>query len=198
MGDKPWKRHERDTAEFFGTARALHGLDRDRGEVATDVFVDVDKWLSSAPVPNAALIVECKFSDKDSSSNKSWPCFMLDEISKESHLERLKIRPLIVLRDGWIWIRLEDFPELFWLLHKPKQLLDNPFWRNYEVRHVNKEICEFFDAAMGQACAAKLPLNSLGKPYDSRYHVVSVGTNARVTKAIGISPEVFHTVNTPV
>ena len=58
MSDKPWKKHERETARVFGVPRRTRGDNFSRSDV--EVLVDIGTWLDKACHPSY-LIVECKY-----------------------------------------------------------------------------------------------------------------------------------------
>lgn len=58
MTDKPWKKHERETARVFGVPRRTRGDNFSRSDV--EVLVDIGTWLDKA-CQTSYLIVECKY-----------------------------------------------------------------------------------------------------------------------------------------
>ena len=60
MADTSWKRHERETARYFGTRRRLRGHDFSVSDV--EVLVDINEWLGQTDDFKPLLIVECKYS----------------------------------------------------------------------------------------------------------------------------------------
>lgn len=185
--DKAWKRHEREVAGFFGTQRALHGIDRDQGEVQTDVFVDGAVWGKETTgvdlFHDYAFVIECKYTKQGSSSN-SWMLHDLAEISKEPGVRNQCIIPLVVTRDGWHWIQLPNMSSYLHVMHnegfKKEQVIDA-----FDIRHLNRQMSTFFDSAIQQARDAHIPRRSDGSSYTRRYHAVCVGSNARLPKCIG-------------
>lgn len=197
MADKPWKKHERDVAKFFETDRALHGIDRSNGEVLTDVFVDLYEWFyESDPLPlekskfaNTALFVECKYTDKDASSN-DWVLRLIKSISDEPGIKKSNVIPVIVTSDGWHWIQLTYFG--FYLTAMANRFSPGKFMYYFEVRHINKKMSKFYKSAIEQARMASVP-NRLASndPFTHRMHTVCVGSNARLPKCIGMPPGDF-------
>ena len=59
MTDKPWKRHERETARYFRVPRRVRGNDFSVSDV--EVLVNVDEWLSKEVYRDSFIIVECKY-----------------------------------------------------------------------------------------------------------------------------------------
>jgi hypothetical protein len=192
--DKAWKAHERAVAEFFGTRRALHGVDRDQGQVLTDVFVDGSNLVRGYPIAeDYAIFIECKYTGKGSSSN-AWMLSEIAEIARQMKKDKKEIRSLPGLRtrDGWTWIRLEDFETyLPFLTGKVKELPGPTPSESYLFKIVekNKKMSKFFYNAIEQAKLAELPKRPGKPPYTHRMHLVCVGSNLRVAKCVGIPPE---------
>lgn len=203
MGDKSWKRHERTVARHFGTERALHGLDRDKGEVHTDVFVDVHDWYinkgHTAPEEEldrpTCLVVECKYSSKKSGNRNDWPCEEIHAVWKDRAVKGCDVIPIFVTRDKWIWCKLDDLFEVY------QHLFEEPVgagtvFRKFLVRHVNREMSSFFKDAFDEALTAYLPeRRGVRKPFARKLHVICVGTNARLPKAVGIPPGALEHVS---
>lgn len=192
--DKAWKKHERDVAGFFGTQRALHGIDRDQGDVQTDVFVDGRAWNQhlidsnkARPLSfcNYAFFIECKYTKKGASSN-SWMVRALDKIHKEPVM-KTGVMPILVTRDGWHWVQLPYF-HLYLDAVRTNHMSAKSVISMTDVRHVNKDMSTFFANAIAQATLANLPYRAGDTPYSHRFHAVCVGTNERMVKCIGIPP----------
>jgi len=192
VADQGWKRHEREVAGFFGTQRALHGIDRSDGQVDTDVFVDGAVWKPSVSwAKELALVVECKYTKAGSSSN-AWMLPLIQGIKKEAGVKEAKAPVVIHTKDSWTWMQIEDF-ELYLVRdvfgRTKKHIVGYPVASTFgsEVRHINKNMSEFFRSAMGQADLAVLP--SRDPSYKTRMNVVCVGSNARLPRCIGLGPQ---------
>jgi hypothetical protein len=183
--DMSWKRHERETAEFFGTRRALHGIDRVQGEVQTDVFVDGAEWDGTKECSikrDFAFIIECKYTSNGASSN-SWMMQELACLSKEPAVKSQGLLPILVTRDNWHWVQIDNFQKY---LRYPL-FTDLSIVNTLEVRHKNKEMSMFFVDAIEQAKMAMIPGRDI--PFTYRFHAVCVGSNARLPKCIGVPPK---------
>lgn len=181
MADKGWKRHERQVAEFFNTERALHGIDRVKGEVQTDVFADVQKWIGTPVFDEpTGLVIECKYSTKSSSNSNDWPCRRLSELKKEQAFGYVT---LMVTKDGWVWCQLDDFLTVFVDLFVNGESLSYLLGK-YEVRNINKSMSSFFEDALGQALVSVAHIEA-GEYYKKAYPMVCVGSNARLPRVIG-------------
>lgn len=192
--DKPWKQHERTVAEFFGTRRALHGIDRDgAGEVETDVFAHFGEWYRSqieeigcAP-PKWGIVVECKFNSKTATAGNDWMLYGLKEIASEPVFKKKDfLYPMIITRDGWRWIQLKDmlhYTEDF-IFDSETDTTVNHIPDRWYIKHVARDMSNFFTSAMDQARAAKV-----SKEYGMVIRTVCVGSNAHLPKAIGFAPD---------
>ncbi len=59
MGDKAWKRLERDVAKYFGTQRRVRGADF--GESDIEILATFKDWLGEPFRSDIGLAVECKY-----------------------------------------------------------------------------------------------------------------------------------------
>lgn len=192
MADKAWKAHERNVAKFFGTTRALHGMDRKIGEVNTDVFVDASSRPPFYDKIKACYAVECKYSSRSSKLANDWPSRELAKVLKQIPFCKDRVVPMILTKDRWIWTSLEDIDYLLCMLMNSyyKDLHGtypfSPF--DIEVRHINKNMSSFFEKAFQQALDSN---KELKKEFDLSLHFVCVGSNARLPKAIGFPLDKF-------
>lgn len=186
--DKAWKAHERNVAEFFGTRRALHGVDRDQGQVLTDVFVDGEALVVDDVkiAPDYAMFIECKYTAAGSSSN-AWMLSEIAEIARNMKKKKDVRLPALKTRDGWVWVRLEDFFEYLCFCTGVAEGISIDCLFNVVPK--NKKMSKFFLNAIGQAKLAELPKRPGKPPYSHRMHVVCVGSNLRISKCVGIPPE---------
>lgn len=61
MASQAWKRHERETARYFGTRRRVRGGDFSMSDA--DIVVNVDDWVfdGTGKLPKLSIVVECKY-----------------------------------------------------------------------------------------------------------------------------------------
>jgi len=205
MAEKPWKVHEKVTAKFFNTRRAIHGVDRGTGRVDTDVFVDVEEWISEPDITfhpqvrTSCIVVECKYISKTAGRSGDWPIRRLHEMWKETPKPagRERPAPLIITQDRWVLCRLDDFVDI-WLdfysgIYRPGKGMTMLY--NYSIRHVKQTMSKFMVSAIEQAYGATLPaIDSLGrsKTYERVMHAVCLGSNARMSKVLCIPDPVIY------
>lgn len=97
---KAWKRHELETAKFFGTSRRNRG--NDFGVSDVEVLVDTNDWLDRSNPQGPFIVVECKYSKKMG---------IVNEYKKLSSMTE-NDSPMIKIGD-YIVGNLEDFKEIY-------------------------------------------------------------------------------------
>jgi hypothetical protein len=136
MGDKSWKRLERDVAEYFGTSRRLRGADFGTSDI--EILAVVKEWLPELPLSDKlTLAVECKY-------RKAHP--IVDLVH-----ENIADGPSMVRVGDYILMRLEDFKFFFKVIVLPwphLNVIDALTWDN---RWLNKKVPKYLDEYRAQA-----------------------------------------------
>lgn len=137
MPDKSWKKHERETAKYFGTTRRLRGDDYSQEDV--EILFNAEEWLSSSRYSQVTVVVECKY-------RKQIGIFDNFKSAKQASRSRKTI-----LRIGeYILCDLKDFKDVF------IDLIDNDLdvvtlSERYCILHDEKKQPKYLDEYLEQA-----------------------------------------------
>lgn len=168
-------------------------MSRDAGEVCTDVFIDAHDMFEyhglSAPLSEkeggTAIIVECKYSGKDTAGSVGRYCELLGDMAREPGASARNAIPVLITKDDWVWVRLEDFVLFFnYFAHRVQ-----PDFTKLRIDTENRKMSKFFYNALAQAKAAVIPRRDNEKPYHQKLLVICVGTNAHKPKVVGFAPD---------
>ena len=99
MSDKAWKRHESDTAKYFGVERRARGADFSVSDV--EVLVNIGDWIEDPLYSSSCIIVECKYRSKNGI------------ITLFNKMNRLIPNKLILRVGDFLLVKREDFKGFF-------------------------------------------------------------------------------------